>query len=108
MQNIAAIQTNANQIGEGNTNIAYALGHLHLALSYNSYEDWCIPIMSKGTTTMIININHRRKIRERRSFSYLSFTPLFFNFQLVCAYVCVVFLAFTLIFSFYFSFHHVC
>jgi hypothetical protein len=23
--------------------------------------------MSKGKTTMIININHRRKIRERRS-----------------------------------------
>jgi uncharacterized membrane protein len=40
---------------------------------------------------MIININHRRKIIERMSFSYLSFTPFFFNFQLVCAYVCVVF-----------------
>jgi hypothetical protein len=36
MQNIAAILTNANQMGEGNTNIAYALGHLHLAPSYNS------------------------------------------------------------------------
>jgi hypothetical protein len=33
MQIIAAIQTNANQMGEGNTNIAYALGHLHLAPS---------------------------------------------------------------------------
>jgi hypothetical protein len=31
MQNIAAIQTNANQIGEGNANIAYELGCLHLA-----------------------------------------------------------------------------
>jgi hypothetical protein len=36
MRIIAAILTNANQMGEGNTNIAYALGHLHLALSYNS------------------------------------------------------------------------
>jgi hypothetical protein len=36
MQYIAAIQTNANQIGEGNANIAYALGHLHLAPSDNS------------------------------------------------------------------------
>jgi hypothetical protein len=36
MQNIAAILTNANQMGEGNTNIAYALGHLHLAPSYNT------------------------------------------------------------------------
>jgi hypothetical protein len=36
MQNIAAILTNANQMGEGNTNIAYTLGHLHLAPSYNT------------------------------------------------------------------------
>jgi hypothetical protein len=31
MQNIAAIQTNANQMGEGNANIGYELGCLHLA-----------------------------------------------------------------------------
>jgi hypothetical protein len=31
MQNIAAIQTNTNQTGEGNANIAYELGRLHLA-----------------------------------------------------------------------------
>jgi hypothetical protein len=31
MQNIAAIQTNAAQLGEGNTNIAYKLGRLHIA-----------------------------------------------------------------------------
>jgi predicted metal-dependent hydrolase len=36
MQIIAAIQTNANQMGEGNANIAYVLGHLHLAPSDNS------------------------------------------------------------------------
>jgi hypothetical protein len=36
MQNIAAILTNANQMGEGNANIAYVLGHLHLATSDNS------------------------------------------------------------------------
>jgi hypothetical protein len=30
MQNITAIQTNAAQLGEGNTNIAYELGRLHL------------------------------------------------------------------------------
>jgi hypothetical protein len=32
MQNIAAMQTNGNQMGEGNANIAYELGRLHLAL----------------------------------------------------------------------------
>jgi hypothetical protein len=36
MQNIAAILTNANQMGEENANIAYALGHVHLAPPDNS------------------------------------------------------------------------
>jgi hypothetical protein len=36
MQNIVAILTNANQMGEGNANVAYVLGHLHLAPSDNS------------------------------------------------------------------------
>jgi hypothetical protein len=31
MQIIAAIQTNATQMGDGNANIAYELWHLHLA-----------------------------------------------------------------------------
>jgi hypothetical protein len=31
MQNIVAILTNANQMGERNANITYELGHLHLA-----------------------------------------------------------------------------
>jgi hypothetical protein len=30
MQNVAAIQSNAAQLGEGNANIAYELGRLHL------------------------------------------------------------------------------
>jgi hypothetical protein len=36
MKNIAAIQTNANQMGEGNANIAYELGCLHLVPSDDS------------------------------------------------------------------------
>jgi hypothetical protein len=36
MQIIAAIQTNANQMGERNANIAYELWRLHLAPSDNS------------------------------------------------------------------------
>jgi hypothetical protein len=36
LQNIAAILTNANQMGEGNANITYVLAHLHLAPSDNS------------------------------------------------------------------------
>jgi hypothetical protein len=34
MPNIAAIQTNATQLGEGNANIAYELGRLHLVLPH--------------------------------------------------------------------------
>jgi hypothetical protein len=30
MQNAATIQSNATQLGEGNANIAYELGRLHL------------------------------------------------------------------------------
>jgi hypothetical protein len=33
MQNIAAIKSNANQMDEGNANIAFELGRLHLAPS---------------------------------------------------------------------------
>jgi urease accessory protein UreE len=33
MQNIAAIQADTTQLGEGNANIAYELGNLHLAPS---------------------------------------------------------------------------
>jgi hypothetical protein len=36
MQIIAAIQTNENQMCEGNANIAFELGRLHLAPSDNS------------------------------------------------------------------------
>jgi hypothetical protein len=32
MQNIAAIQTNVVQLGEGNANITFELGRLHIAL----------------------------------------------------------------------------
>jgi hypothetical protein len=49
MQNIAVIQTNANQMGEGNANIAYEVGCLHLAqprhfiggVVQSYYEQWC-------------------------------------------------------------------
>jgi hypothetical protein len=36
MKIIAAIWTNANQMGEGNANLAYELWRLHLAPSDNS------------------------------------------------------------------------
>jgi hypothetical protein len=63
-------------IGGGNANITYELGCLHLTPPGQFIGGVVQYIMSKGTTTKTININHRQKIRERRSFSYLSFSLL--------------------------------
>jgi hypothetical protein len=65
VQNIAAIQTNAAQLGEGNANIAYELGRLHLVEPVNSLEGISNPTTSKGTTIKIINTNHRCRIRKK-------------------------------------------
>jgi hypothetical protein len=58
MQNIAAIQANTTQLGEGNANIAYELGCLHLGPPDQFVGGMSTPIMSKGTTTKITNTNH--------------------------------------------------
>jgi hypothetical protein len=65
MQNVAAIQSNAAQLGEGNANITYELGRLHLVPLDQFVGGMSKPTMSKGTTTKIININRRRKIRKK-------------------------------------------
>jgi hypothetical protein len=65
MQNVAAIETNAAQLGEGNANIAYELGRLHLVQSDQFVGGMANPTTSKGTTTKIINTKHRRRIRKK-------------------------------------------
>jgi hypothetical protein len=74
MQNIAAIQSNAAQLGEGNANIAYELRRLHLVPSDQFVGGDVQTYYEQGTTTKIINTNHWRKIRRRRSFSFLFFS----------------------------------
>jgi hypothetical protein len=81
MQNIAAIQANAAQLGEGNANIAYELGRLHLAPPEQFIGGGVQSYYEQGTIK-IINTNHRWKIRERRSFSFLFFFPFSLNFSL--------------------------
>jgi hypothetical protein len=73
MQNVAAIQSNVAQLGEGNANIAYELGRLHLVPPDQFIGEDVQSYYEQGTTTKIINTNHRRKIR-RRSFSFLFFS----------------------------------
>jgi hypothetical protein len=75
MRNIAAIQANANQMGEGNANIAYELGCLHLAPPRQFIGGAVQSYYEQGYNNHDYHINRRRKIRERRSFSYLSFFP---------------------------------
>jgi hypothetical protein len=68
MQNVAAIQSNAAQLGEGNANIAYELGRLHLVQPDKFVGGDVQPYYdstSKYTTTKIINTNHRWRIRKK-------------------------------------------
>jgi hypothetical protein len=51
------------------------------------------PIMSKGTTTKITIPTTGGRLDEERALVLFSF-PFFFNFQLVFAYVCIVFSVF--------------
>jgi hypothetical protein len=94
MQNVAAIQSNAAQLGEGNANIAYELGRLYLEQPDQFVGGDVQPYYEQGTTTKIINTNHRWRIRKEEEF-YFSFSfPFFCNFQLLFACVCVIFSVF--------------
>jgi hypothetical protein len=62
-------------MSEGNANIAYELGCLHLAPPGQFIGGAVQSYYEQGTTTKTININHWRNIRERRSFSYPFFSP---------------------------------
>jgi hypothetical protein len=73
MLNISAIQTNADQMGEGNANIAYELGCLHLAPPGQFIGGVVQSYYEQGYNNQDYQYRHRRKIGERRSFSYLSF-----------------------------------
>jgi hypothetical protein len=57
-QNVATIQANAAQVGEGNANIAYELGRLHL-VEPDQFVGGDV-----RTTIKIINTNHRRRTRK--------------------------------------------
>jgi hypothetical protein len=75
MQNIIAIQTNANQMGEGNANIAYELGCLHLAPPGQFIGVVVQSYYEQGYNNQDYQCQPSQKIRERRGFSYLSFSP---------------------------------
>jgi hypothetical protein len=93
MQNVAAIQSNAAQLGEGNANIAYELGRLHLVPSDQFVGGDVQTYYEQGYNYQDYQYQPSGgRLRRRRSFSFLFL--FFFNFQLVFAYVCVVFSVF--------------
>jgi hypothetical protein len=76
MQNVAAIQSNAAQLGEGNANIAYELGRLHLVppdqfvggdvqtyyeQGYN-YQDYVVNMASYAISSSLILVIHDNMI----------------------------------------------
>jgi hypothetical protein len=74
MQNVTAIQSNAAQLGEGNANIAYELGRLHLVQPDQFIGGDVQTYYEQGHNYQVINTNHRRKMRRRRSFNFLFFS----------------------------------
>jgi hypothetical protein len=65
-QNVTAIQANAAQLGEGNANIAYELGHLHLVEPDQFVGGDVQPYYEQGYNYQIINTNHRRRTRRKK------------------------------------------
>jgi hypothetical protein len=94
MQNVAAIQSNMTQLGEGNANIAYELGCLHLVPPDQFDGGDVQTYYEQGYNYQ--DYQHQpsaEDLKEGRALVFLSF-PFSFNFQLVFAFVCVVFLVF--------------
>jgi hypothetical protein len=94
MQNVAAIQSIAAQLGEGNANIAYELGRLHLIQPDQFVGGDVQPYYDQGYNYQ--DYQHQplaQDLEEGGTLVFFSF-PFFCNFQLVLACVCVVFSVF--------------
>jgi hypothetical protein len=66
-KNVTAIQTKANQMGEGTANIAYEMGRLHIALLEQFMGGPAQIYYEHGyNAEKAININCRGKSEERR------------------------------------------
>jgi hypothetical protein len=85
MQNVTVIQSNAAQLGEGNANIAYELGRFHLVPPDQ--------FVGGDVQTYYEQGYNYQCGRLEEGGALVSF-PFFFNFQLVFAFVCVVFSVF--------------
>jgi hypothetical protein len=85
MQNVAAIQTNAAQLGEGNANIAYELGRLHLVQPDQFVGGDVQPYYEQGYNYQDYQQQPPTEdYEEGGTLVFFSF-PFFCNFQLVFA-----------------------
>jgi hypothetical protein len=94
MQNVAAIQTNAAQLGEGNANIAYELGRLHLVEPDQFVGGDVQPYYEQGYNYQ--DYQHQppaEDYEEEGNLVFFSF-PFLCNFQLLFVCVCVLFSVF--------------
>jgi hypothetical protein len=94
MQNVVAIQSNAAQLGDGNANIAYELGRLHLVPPDQFVGGDVQTYYEQGYNYQ----DHQYQpptedLEEGGALVFFSF-PFFCNFQLVLTCVCVVFSVF--------------
>jgi hypothetical protein len=94
MQNATAIQSNAAQLGEGNANITYELGRLHLVLPDQFVGGDVQTYYEQGYNYQ--DYQHQPPAEDQGEGGALVFFsyPFFSNFQLVFAFVCVVFSVF--------------
>jgi hypothetical protein len=101
MQNIAAIQTNVAQLGEGNANIDYELGRLHLAPPGQFIGGEVKSYYDQG-------YNHQDYQYQPPAEDYRGGALVIFPFSLFLQFSACVRLCMHSIFSFYFNFQHVC
>jgi hypothetical protein len=94
MQNVAAIQSNAAQLGEGNANIAYELGRLHLVPPDQFVGGDVQTYYEQGYNYQDHQYEPPAEDYEEGGALIFFSSPLFSNFQLVLACVCVVFSVF--------------
>jgi hypothetical protein len=90
-QNVTAIQANAAQLGEGNANIAYELGRLHLVEPDQFVGGNVQPYYEQGYYYQ--DHQHQPLVEDKEDLGTLVFFSFLFlcNLQLLFMCVCVIF-----------------
>jgi hypothetical protein len=98
MQNVAAIQSNAVQLGEGNANITYELGHLHLVPPDQFFGGDVQTYYEQGYNYQ--DYQHQPLAEDKEEGG----ASVFFSFPFFCIFSACVCLCLRSVFSFYLNF----